>query len=243
VNCDECATPQFLHVLLSHIKDFDAAVVQHSMHGRLNGLLYAISLSSVDTFLLLAEAGANIHFPARRQIKRTALQFATELGNREIVKYLLAKGVSPNEPPAVKSGATSLQLAAIQGYIGLASLLLDAGAQVNAEPALVYGRTAFEGATEHGRIEMMVFLVQHNADLLSNDRKQYRRAVQLARENEQPAAVQLANDLLKKVLDSQESSGPEAEDNRASPLASEFGADRSVWSVSEFLNADLDVGF
>ncbi|KAH5325877.1 hypothetical protein HBI12_080270 [Parastagonospora nodorum] len=219
ISCSVGARPQMLHVLLPRIKDFDDVVVFENMHGWLNGLLYAISLRSLDTVRLLAEAGADIHFPARRIIRRTALQFATELGNKEIVKYLLGKGVSPNEPPASKSGATSLQLAAIKGYVGLASILTDAGAHVNAEPGLLYGRTAFEGATEHGRIEMMVFLVQNGADLLWNNRQQHRRAVQFARENNQHAAIQLADELLEKVLASQ---------------ATDFRADGSEWNMTEF---------
>ncbi|KAH4001686.1 hypothetical protein HBI13_060490 [Parastagonospora nodorum] len=244
IHCCESARPQLLHVLLPRITDLNAVVVNHNMDGWLTGLLYAISLCSLDTVRLLAENGADIHFPARHKIKRTALQFATQLGNKEIVKYLLGKGVSPNEPPASYQGATSLQLAAIKGYVGLASILMDAGAHVNAEPGLLYGRTAFEGATEHGRIEMMVFLVQNGADLLSNNRQQHRQAVLFAKENGQHASIQLADDLLDKVLEGQGRGGPGEEGNRASPAASEFGADQSVWSVSEFVNdVDFDVGF
>jgi ankyrin repeat protein len=77
---------------------------------------------------------------------------------------------------------------------------LEKGAEVNAEPAGFNGRTAFEGATEHGRIEMMVFLVENGADLLSNDRRHYRRAIQFAEENAQYAAIQTANELLEAVL-------------------------------------------
>jgi len=234
---------QVLHLILPCIKDLNSIVVEDAEIGNLTGILYAIRLNSLKTVQILVKTGADLSFPARSSINRTALQTATEVENKEIVEYLLAQHVDPNEPPAARSGATSLQLAAIKGYVGIASILINAGAEIHAEPALLHGRIAFEGATEHGRIEMMIFLVQHGADLLSNDRQQYRRAIQFARENGQPAAMELANELLTKVLESRESSGPGAEDSRASPAPSEFGADRSVWSVSEFLNADLDVGF
>ncbi|KAH4354265.1 hypothetical protein HBH99_256990 [Parastagonospora nodorum] len=90
----------------------------------------------------------------------------------------------------------------------------------------------------------MVFLVQRGADLLSNNWQQHRRAVLFAKENGQHASIHLADDLLKKVLESLQASGPREDGNRTSPAASEFGADQSVWSVSEFVNdTEFDVGF
>ncbi|KAH3978370.1 hypothetical protein HBI56_065860 [Parastagonospora nodorum] len=244
MECAKDCPRQVLHLILPWTKDLNGVVAEDTQIGNLTALLYAIRLDCLETVQTLFKAGADLSFPARRGINRTALQTATEVGNEEIVKYLLRQHVSPNEPPAARSGATSLQLAAIKGYVGLASILMDAGAEVNAEPALQHGRTAFEGATEHGRIEMMVFLVQRGADLLSNNWQQHRRAVLFAKENGQHASIHLADDLLKKVLESLQASGPREDGNRTSPAASEFGADQSVWSVSEFVNdTEFDVGF
>jgi ankyrin repeat protein len=149
---------------------------------------------------MLVSAGANVSLRASWCITRTPLQAAVEDGRKEIVDFLLEQGVDANETPAVRAGATSIQLAAIKGFIAIATTLLNHGAEVNAEPAPYEGRTAFEGATEHGRIEMMMFLFQNGADLLSDNRRQYERAIRFAEENGQHAAVQLAEELLREAL-------------------------------------------
>ena len=118
----------------------------------------------------------------------------------------MGQGVDPNEAPAKRAWGTALQLAAIVGHIGIAVALLDVGAEVNAKPAMLDGRTAFEGATEHGRIEMMMFLVHHGADLLAENSRQYRRAVQFAEDNLQYAAKELADKLHAKAMASVERS-------------------------------------
>jgi ankyrin repeat protein len=86
----------------------------------------------------------------------------------------------------------------------VAAKLLAVHADVNAEPAKFDGRTAFEGATEHGRVDMMLLLFKNGADLLKDNRRQYRRAVEFARENAQYAAIELAEKLLKEALRKEE---------------------------------------
>ncbi|CAN9364873.1 unnamed protein product [Alternaria alternata] len=189
--------------LLPLVKDFGAIVHRTYKYGSMTSLLYAISLGSLATVQKLCQAGADMSLAAEWLIPRTPLQAASEAGKKEIVEYLLRKGVNPNESPAERGGATALQLAAITGNIGIATILLDNGADINAPPAFCDGRTAFEGATEHGRIEMMIFLVSQNADLLSNESLQYRRAVEFAENNKQHIAKDLAKDLYEKVLASQ----------------------------------------
>ncbi|KAH8632665.1 hypothetical protein IG631_11299 [Alternaria alternata] len=189
--------------LLPLVKDLNAVVHRTYKHGSMTSLLYAIFLGSLATVQKLHQAGADISLPAEWQIPRTPLQAAAQAGSRDIVEYLLNHDVDPNEAPADRAGATALQLAAISGNIGVAAVLLEAKAKVNAPPAFCDGRTAFEGATEHGRIEMMMFLVRHGADLLSNNGAQYRRAVDLAEDNLQPVAKKLATDLYEQLLASQ----------------------------------------
>jgi ankyrin repeat protein len=176
--------------------DPDSVVFWEEDNGAKTALLYAIELESLKAIQVLIEARANIALPARFGIRRTPLQAAAEVGNEEILAYLLQRGADLNEAPAARAGATALQLAAIQGHVGIATTLLDAKADINAEPAMIHGRTAFEGATEYGRIDMMLFLFQNGADLLSNDQRQYRRAIQFAEKNHQYAAKQCADQLL-----------------------------------------------
>ncbi|KAI3324108.1 ankyrin repeat-containing domain protein [Xylariaceae sp. AK1471] len=158
-------------------------------------LLCAIETQSLKRVQTLVEAGAHVTSEAKWGITRTPLQYAAELGDEAIVQYLLRQGATPNEDPSVRGGATALQLAAIKGYVGIASILLEGNANVNAEPARFEGRTAFEGAAEYGRIEMMLFLVQKGVDLLSDDRRQYRRAIKFAEKNGQAVAKELADQL------------------------------------------------
>ena len=191
-----------LDLLLPLVKDLNAVVHKDYKSGHMTALLYAIYLGSLKTVQKLYQAGANISLKAEYLIQRTSLQEAAQVGCKDIVQYLLAQGVSPNEPPTCRGGATALQLAAITGNIAIATILLEAGAEINAAPALFDGRTAFEGATEHGRIDMMLFLVNYGADLLSNENRQYQRAVNFAKDNLQHAAKKFADELFEKVLTS-----------------------------------------
>jgi ankyrin repeat protein len=192
-----------LDLLLPLVKDHSAVVHEDSKRGKMTSLLYAIVLGSLETVQTLHQAGANIFLSAPWNVRRTPLQAAVQAESKDIVNYLLAQGVSPNEPPATRAGATALQLAAIAGNIDIATTLLDAGADINAPPAFFDGRTAFEGATEHGRVDMMIFLVTRGTDLLANENEQFRRAVKFAEENLQHAAKALAEDLHQQVLASQ----------------------------------------
>ena len=192
---------KLLGIMLQEGGDPDSIVCTQSyLAPKITALLYAIKLGSLETIVTLRKAGANLALPALWGIRRTPLQTSAEEGNEEIVDYLLQQGVDPNEPPAARAGATALQLAAIKGFVGIATTLLEAGANVNAEPAMIDGRTAFEGATEYGRIEMMLFLVHKGADLLSNNRQQYQRAIQFAEMNGHAAAKKFADQLFEAAL-------------------------------------------
>jgi len=193
-----------LDCLISLLKDHNAIVYRDLKLGNMTGLLYAISLDSLETVKTLFQASAKMSLPILQSINRTPLQAAAQVGSREIVAYLLSQGVSANEPPSIRAGATALQLAAISGNIAVARLLLEAGADINAPPGFGDGRTAFEGATEHGRITMMIFLVDEGADLLANSDAQYRRAIACAEENRQYAAKDLADKLFARALASQQ---------------------------------------
>jgi ankyrin repeat protein len=118
-------------------------------------LLVAIDTRSEPIVKLLLEAGADVHRPARRGLKRTPLQRACEIGSFKIVKLLLEYQANVNEAPADRDGATALQLTAVGGSIKIAELLLSQGALVHGAAAKVGGRSALEGAAENGCVEMI----------------------------------------------------------------------------------------
>ncbi|OCK90805.1 ankyrin, partial [Cenococcum geophilum 1.58] len=123
----------------------------------------------------------------------TALKVAIQAGNKELLRYLLNKGVDINNPYAKQRGKTALRAAstAIGGYIGIACLLLDKGTDINAAVAKEQRRTALEGVAEHGRIDMIQLLLNAGAELKGSGKAQYERAVKLARSNGHYATARL----------------------------------------------------
>jgi ankyrin repeat protein len=125
---------------------------------RMSTLLAAIDTENLPMVKFLVGNGADINHSFRTGLVRRPLQRAAEIGNFEIVQYLLECGAPVDCTPCY-SGGTALQLTAIGGYVGIAELLLEHGADINHLPAEGEGRTAFEGAAEWGRVDMMCLLV------------------------------------------------------------------------------------
>ncbi|BCS18261.1 uncharacterized protein APUU_11089A [Aspergillus puulaauensis] len=149
---------------------------------------------------LLGFADTDINYAAKGAYGRTALQYAVENGNVELVMILLNHGADINSVPAEYGGATALQLAAIQGYLGLARRLIDLGANVNAAGADIEGRTALEGAAEHGRVDMVHMLLDEGALIFGDaGEKQYKNAVQRARGNGHYAVARMLEAFKNKV--------------------------------------------
>jgi hypothetical protein len=150
---------------------------------RATTLLAAIDTENLPMVKLLVDNGADVNHSFRPGLVRTPLQHAAEIGNFEIVQYLLECGALSDSAPCY-SGGTPLQLTAIGGYVGIAELLLEHGADVNHLPAKGNGRTAFEGAAEWSRVDMMSLLVSRglNFDLVVDEEghTQYERAMNFA---------------------------------------------------------------
>jgi hypothetical protein len=172
---------------------------------RATTLLAAIDTGNLLMVKLLVDNGANVNDLFNPGLVRTPLQRAAEIGNFEIVQYLLEKGARVDSAPCY-SGGTPLQLTAIEGHVGVAELLLEHGADVNYPPAKGHGRTAFEGAAEKARVDMMSLLVSRgldfdlvveNAEEDHEDLTQYQRAVHFAKENGFPASARFVQRLRK----------------------------------------------
>ncbi|KAI0972394.1 ankyrin [Xylaria arbuscula] len=145
--------------------------------------LAAIATENTKLVHLLAEKDETIIYaPARRSIKRTALQRAAEVGSLKMVKLLHNLGAQINEPPNRDGGATSLQLAAIGGFGQIVCYLIDHGADVNAPAALRNGMTALVGAASRGRIDIVAILLNKGAGSGEDGNAQFERAMAEAEE-------------------------------------------------------------
>ncbi|KAL4875007.1 ankyrin repeat-containing domain protein [Aspergillus karnatakaensis] len=148
----------------------------------LTSLQAAASTQEIDLVQrLINDKEADVNYPATGAGSRTALQYAVENGNKELMKLLLDNDANVNAPPAYYAGATALQLAAINGYLGLAQYLINLDAKVNAPGAKEDGRTALEGAAEKGRIDMVQLLLEAGASIRDDGGGfQCRKAIALA---------------------------------------------------------------
>ncbi|KIW11762.1 hypothetical protein PV08_09034 [Exophiala spinifera] len=122
----------------------------------------AADLGDTNTFLLLHEAGA--------RITRFTLYYAAGNGNEALVKFLLGKGVNPNEQ--FPSGDCALLVAASSdspSHKSILRLLVDSGANVNPERPLMNQSppiwTPLQAASYAGNILEVELLLRHQADI------------------------------------------------------------------------------
>jgi hypothetical protein len=106
-------------------------------------LFYAAHHGSLDSYLTLVDAGANIH--DRDSSSQSILGAAAAAGSTEIVRDLLDRGVSPNDD--IFQVSNPLHGAAKAGHHEVVRLLLANGAWAN---YLFNGKTAAQVASENG---------------------------------------------------------------------------------------------
>lgn len=171
---------------------------------RVTPLLAAIDMENLPMIMMLAGSGAEIDYSRQTCVTRTPLQRASEIGNFEIVRYLVGQKALIDTTPAYSSG-TALQLAAMNGYVGIATFLLEHFADPNHPPAGGDGRTAFEAAAEWARIDMVSLLIQARVqlDMEVGDppESQYKRALRFAENNGYPASKRYVQHLYEKTAE------------------------------------------
>jgi ankyrin repeat protein len=92
--------------------------------------------------------GGAVHVCGSESIGKTALHFASEWGNPEIVRLLLAAGADANAVlDSANEGVTALHLAAEGGHVEVVQLLLKAGASVSARTPR--NKTRYRCVLEH----------------------------------------------------------------------------------------------
>ena len=157
------ATESVRVLLLAH------ASVDHSgwPDGR-TALFLACEAGHRDTVAHLLMAGANaiaalgVHPGSKVFSGYTPLLIASENGNQEVVRALLAAEVSADSERAAQ-GHSALMLAAQAGHLDTARTLLHGGANVNATSRS--GLTALSWACGEGMADVASLLIQASADI------------------------------------------------------------------------------
>ncbi|KAI8658912.1 hypothetical protein NCS55_01169800 [Fusarium keratoplasticum] len=153
----------------------------------------AAANGQLEAVKMLVDRGADINEAPAYRFGRTALQAAISRDepDMDLVQFLLDNGADVNAKPAVYGGITALQGSAISGDIKLAAQLIHKGADVNGAPSFVEGRYAIEGAAEHGRLDMVGLLLHAGARGNVLNGTGFKRAIELATENEHFAIANL----------------------------------------------------
>lgn len=123
----------------------------------------AATKGNARTCSLLLAAGASV--AATTTIGKTALIWAAQLGQDDVVKMLLDRGADPNHAMDVHGwgmGKTALIWSSQQGHATSARLLLEYGADVNYRTP-VQGCTAIIMAAQHGHEDVVGLLLVFGA--------------------------------------------------------------------------------
>jgi ankyrin repeat protein len=192
-----------------------------------------VAIDKVDELIRLAlDAGADIHCLGSGFEARSPIQAAAEVGNIELVKDFVCRGVNVNAPAAPLYGRTTLQAACNggNGNLHLVQYLLDQGADVNAIAGDERGLTALQGAAIQGNIKVALLLLQHGADI---------NAPPAPRDGRTPlegAAEHGRLDMVKLILNAKAESGRawRKSDDRAVVLARE----RGHYVIAELLESE-----
>jgi ankyrin repeat protein len=145
-----------IRLLLQHGADVTG---RRGVHG--NALTHAAFGSPKIMEILLDHASAQRDFSLTSA--NHALYTASEVGKVEMIRFLLARGVSPNATGSMYGSA--LEAAAHYGSKDSVTALLDAGAEVNFQGG--YHGNALQAAARYGRVDLVNILLQAGADVNS----------------------------------------------------------------------------
>jgi ankyrin repeat protein len=123
-------------------------------------LVVAIKNEHTKTVKMLLDAGADVN--AEGYFNDTALHFASEKGNKEIVAMLLEKkyGADVNKSSDDIKRWKALHFASYYGHTEIVEMLLENGADVNAKG--YKRRTALHFASDQGHTEIVALLQKYN---------------------------------------------------------------------------------
>lgn len=119
-------------------------------------LHYAVHDNNLDMVKLLIDKGANVNRKTMEQV--TALMWATDIGNTEIV---LENGADID---AINfKGHTALIIAVRKEKLEMVKFLIDNNAELNTKSN--YGQTTLDEALEYDLKEIVAILMKNNAKL------------------------------------------------------------------------------
>ncbi|KAI1468575.1 uncharacterized protein F4812DRAFT_373761 [Daldinia caldariorum] len=101
----------------------------------------------------------------RRQYNMTPLLRAIDVGNKNLVQYLIDRGADVNKGAIHGITRTPLQMAAETADLAIAELLLRNGADVNAKPSTYMGGTALQLAAKGGNYNIAALLIDRGASI------------------------------------------------------------------------------
>lgn len=137
-----------------------------------DAFFYAIRAGDTATVELFLKAGFDPRAkdPEPSSDGWQAIHLASYLGNLDVVRLLLERGVSIDEPaPGRRAGVTPLLFAISRGHYALARFLIDAGADIRHAPPNS-GYTALHGAAAAGSLELVKLLVAKGAPVNATSR-------------------------------------------------------------------------
>jgi len=144
------------------------------------------AVKSADTAAVRALLDRHVDVNAPQEDGTTALHFAADGDNREIVELLVRAGA--NVKAANRYGATPMWLASVNGNAAVIDVFLKAGADPNT--ALPEGETVLMAAARTGNLDAVKLLLGHRAALNAKEGWHGQTALMWAAAEGHPGVVQ-----------------------------------------------------
>ena len=136
-----------------------------------SALAIAAQRNNVTLTRLLLNHGAKLNAPTSWPFGRTAVQAASENGNRILLELLLSSitdvptgFASIEASPSPYGGRTALQAAAEQGHVNVIRYLLTLGVNIDGPVAENFGLSTLQAAVESNSLHVVSFVLAAGAD-------------------------------------------------------------------------------
>ncbi|WP_353285220.1 ankyrin repeat domain-containing protein [Wolbachia endosymbiont (group A) of Beris morrisii] len=131
-------------------------------------LFDAVKQNNLDKVKELINQGANINAQEKGIYGKKPIHIAAENNNKNIIEFLLSRGVSVNDTERV--GNTPLHYAAWGGRLEAAEFLVNKGADIDAADASTYGKKPVHVAAENNNKNIIEFLLNRGVSVDDTER-------------------------------------------------------------------------